>query len=163
MLESTSVNAPARPPAPEKASQDQAIEISRGGRTTKLHVFVDLLGRPIVLHLTPGHHADIRAAPDLIAKAGPFRRLIADRAYDADPLRADLRAAGATPVIPGRRNRKTPIRHDRCHYQERWRIEATIGRMKDFRRVATRYDKLTRTFLYPGGNLRLLVVIESRL
>lgn len=51
------------------------------------------------------------------------------------------------PVIPGRSNRTVPIRHDRRRYRERWRIEATIGRLKNFRRVATRYDKLARTFL----------------
>jgi transposase len=100
-----------------------------------------------VLQLTPGHHADIRVAPELVAKAGPFRHLIADRAYDADRFRAALREAGAAPVIPGRNNRAIPIRHDRRRYRERWRIEATIGRLKDFRRVATRYDKLARTFL----------------
>lgn len=85
---------------PKKASQDQAIGISRGGRSTKLHLIADLLGRPIVLGLTPGHHAHVRAAPDLMAAAGPFRRLIADRAYDADRFRASLREAGAIPVIP---------------------------------------------------------------
>lgn len=100
-----------------------------------------------MLQLTPGHHADIRVAPELVAKAGPFRHLIADRAYDADRFRAALREAGAAPVIPGRNNRAIPIRHDRRRYRERWRIEATIGRLKDFRRVATRYDKLARTFL----------------
>ena len=99
-----------------------------------------------MLYLTPGHHADIQIAPVLVAAAGPFRRLIADRAYDADRFRQALREAGATPVIPGRNNRAVPIRHDRRRYRERWRIEATIGRLKDFRRVATRYDKLARTF-----------------
>ena len=58
-----------------------------------------------------------------------------------------MREAGAIPVIPGRSNRTVPIRHDRRRYRERWRIEATIGRLKDFRRVATRYDMLARTFL----------------
>ena len=106
-----------------------------------------MLGRPIVLRLTPGHHADVRAAPDLMAAAGPFRRVIADRACDADRFRASLREAGAIPVIPGRSHRTVPIHNDRRRYRERWRIEATIGRLKDFRRVATRYDKLARTFL----------------
>jgi transposase len=86
-------------------------------------------------------------APELVARVGPLRRLIADRAYDADKFRDTLRAAGAQPIIPGRRNRAKPIRHDRRRYAERWRIEATICRLKDFRRVATRYDKLARTFL----------------
>ena len=100
-----------------------------------------------MLQLTPGHHADIRVAPELVAKAGPFRRLIADRAYDADRFRAACARPAPRPVIPGRNNRTVPIRHDRRRYRERWRIEATIGRLKDFRRVATRYDKLARTFL----------------
>ncbi len=75
-----------------------------------------------------------------------LRRLLADRGYDADALRRDLRAAGTMPVIPGRRTRKRPIRHDRARYKDRWRIEAAFCRLKDFRRVATRYDKLAANF-----------------
>lgn len=78
------------------------------------------------------------------------RRLIPDRAFDADHFRQTLRAAGTTPVIPGRRNRTVQIRHDRQRYRDRWRIEATIGRLKDFRRVATRYDKLARPSSTPS-------------
>lgn len=58
-----------------------------------------------------------------------------------------MRNAGTTPVIPGRSNRSVPIRHDRSRYRDRWRIEAIIERLKDFRRVATRYDNLARVFL----------------
>jgi transposase len=105
------------------------------------------LGRPIALHPTPGNVADVSAAPTLLAAAGRFRRLIADRGYDADHLRRDLRAGGAPSVIPGRRSRKRKIRLDERRYRERWRIEATVGRLKDFRRVATRYDKLAVNFL----------------
>ncbi len=110
-------------------------------------MIADLLGRPIALHLSGGQRTDIAVAPMLISQAGPFRRLIADRAYDADQLRKELRKADVVPVIPGRRNRKQPIRYDKRRYKERWRIEATFSRLKDFRRVATRYDKLARTFL----------------
>lgn len=74
------------------------------------------------------------------------RRLAADKGYDADWLRADLRASGITPVIPGKRGRKRRIRHDKRRYRERWRIEATFYRLKDFRRIATRYDKLARNY-----------------
>ena len=70
-----------------------------------------------------------------------------DRSNDADAFRQTLHDAGTTPVIPGRRNRTVPIRHDRHRYRDRRRIEAHDGRLKDFRRVATRYDKLARTFL----------------
>ena len=76
-----------------------------------------------------------------------MKRLIADRGYDADALRATLRATGTTPIIPGRRTRKKPVRHDRTRYKDRSRIEAAFCRLKDFRRVATRYDKLAANFL----------------
>ncbi len=105
------------------------------------------MGRPAVLYLTAGNISDISAADHLIAKAGPIKRLIADKGYDADRLRQTLRAAGATPVIPGRCNRKKKIRYDKRRYRERWRIEAAFCRLKDFRRVATRYDRLADNFL----------------
>lgn len=107
----------------------------------------DVLGRPVAIHLTAGNVADIRAAQALIAEGGPHRRLIGDRGYDANALRRELRAQGATPIIPGRRHRKRAIRYDQCRYRDRWRIEAAFCRLKDFRRVATRYDKLALNFL----------------
>ena len=66
--------------------------------------------------------------------------------YDADWLRAALRSKSITPVIPGKRGRRRRIRHNRRRYRERWRIEATFNRLKDFRRIATRYDKLARNY-----------------
>ena len=95
----------------------------------------------------PGNVSDIRVADDLIEAAGPVRRLIADRGYDANRLRHTLRSTGTIPVIPGRRSRRCPIRHDVRRYRDRWRIEAAFCRLKDFRRVATRYDKLAVNFL----------------
>lgn len=76
-----------------------------------------------------------------------MRHLVADKGYDADAFRRSLRARGTTPVIPGRRNRKRPIRHDRHRYRSRHLIENAFCRLKDFRRVATRYDKLAANFL----------------
>ena len=125
----------------------QAIGPSRGGQTTKIHVISDLLGRPAVIQLTAGNVSDIRVADELIVSAGAIRRLIADKGYDADPLRKRLRTAGVTPIIPGRCSRKRPIQHDKRRYRDRWRIEAAFCRLKDFRRVATRYDKLAANFL----------------
>jgi len=125
----------------------QAIGLSRGGQTTKIHVLTDVLGRPAVIRLTPGNVSDIRVADDLIEAAGPVRRLIADRGYDANRLRHTLRSTGTIPVIPGRRSRRRPIRYDERRYRDRWRIEAAFCRLKDFRRVATRYDKLAVNFL----------------
>ncbi|WP_156375997.1 IS5 family transposase [Methylobacterium sp. Leaf117] len=125
----------------------QGIGPSRGGQTTKIHVLTDVLGRPGVLLLTPGNASDVTAAPAVLAEApGRVRRLAADKGYDADWLRADLREKGITPIIPGKRGRKRKIRHDKRRYRERWRIEATFNRLKDFRRIATRYDKLARNY-----------------
>ena len=89
----------------------------------------------------------MKTAHEVIAAApGRLKRLVADRGYDADHLRRDLKAARTTPVLPGRRSRQRLIQHDRRRYSERWRIEAAFCRLKDFRRVATRYDKLAANF-----------------
>ncbi len=131
----------------ERGAKAQAIGPSRGGQTTKIHLLTDVLGRPAVIHLTPGNAADVAAAPDVLAAVpGRLRRLVADRGYDADALRRGLRAKGTKPVIPGRRCRKRAIRYDKRLYRDRWRIEAAICRLKDFRRVGTRYDKLAANF-----------------
>ena len=93
------------------------------------------MGRPAVIRLTAGNVSDIRIADEFIEMAG-----LADR------LRRTLRSVGTVPTIP-RRSRKCPIRHDERRYRDRWRIEAAFCRLKDFRRVATRYDKLALYFL----------------
>lgn len=83
----------------------------------------------------------------LMVEATPMKRLIAGRGYDANRIRSTLRDQGTIPIIPGRRNRKRPIQYDERRYRDRWRVEAMFCRVKDFRRVATRYDKLARNFL----------------
>jgi transposase len=97
--------------------------------------------------LTPGNVSDMKAAPTLLERAGRMRHLVADKGYDADRLRGAVREAGAVPVIPGRRNRKRPIRYNKQHYRGRHLIENAFCRIKDCRRVATRYDKLAANFL----------------
>lgn len=125
----------------------QAIGHSRGGRTTKVHALTDVIGRPYALILTPGNVSDIKAAPALLERAGRMRYLLADKGYDADRLRRSLRDAGAVPVIPGRRNRKRTVRYDKDRYRGRRLIENAFCRLKEFRRVAIRYDKLAANFL----------------
>ena len=89
----------------------------------------------------------MKAAPELLERAGRLRYLVADKGYDADALRRSLREAGTTPVIPGRRSRKRAIRYDKQRYRGRHLVENAFCRLKDFRRVATRYDKLAANFL----------------
>ena len=97
--------------------------------------------------LTAGNVSDIKAAPALLQRAGRMRYLLADKGYDADQLRRSLRDAGAVPLIPGRRNRNRTIRYDKDRYRGRHLVENAFCRLKDFRRVATRYDKLAANFL----------------
>jgi len=107
----------------------------------------DVVGRPVVIRLTPGNASDIGMAAPLVAAAGRMKRLLADKGYDADTLRKSLKAQGTQPVIPGRCNRKKAIRYDKERYKGRWMVEAAFCRLKDFRRVATRYDKLAINFM----------------
>jgi transposase len=86
-------------------------------------------------------------APALLAAAGPVRRLIADKAYDANSLRQLLAGQRAKAVIPSTASRRAPIPYNKTIYRQRNLIERMFARLKDFRRVATRYDKLARNFL----------------
>jgi len=93
--------------------------------------------------LTPGNVADVKAAPELLARASQARYVIADKGYDADALRRLLRTKGTVPVIPGRSSRKRAIRYDRERYRARHLVENAFCRLKD----STRYDKLAANFL----------------
>jgi len=103
--------------------------------------------RPYAFHLTPGQEADITAAPALLALAPPMCALIADKGYDGDNFRTDIVHRGAKPVIPNKSNRVALHRFSKQAYKGRNVIERCFCRLKDFRRIATRYDKLARNFL----------------
>jgi transposase len=100
---------------------------------------------------------DVMMARELLSAAGPIRRLIADKAYDTNRLRNLLTQMDVDAVIPSIARRKPLIPHDREAYRQRNLIERMFARLKDFRRVATRYDKLARNFL--AGVLIAAVVI----
>jgi transposase len=97
--------------------------------------------------LTAGNISDVKAAPVLLQRTGHMRCLLGDKGHDANSLRKTLRENGTSPVIPGRRNRKRTIRCDQQRYRDRHLIENAFCRLKDFRRLATRYDKLAANFL----------------
>ena len=73
--------------------------------------------------------------------------MLGDKAYDSAELRDQLHERGTKPVIPNRNNRKQPFRFSKRLYKLRWRIECAFNRLKDFRRIATRYDRLARNYL----------------
>ena len=114
--------------------------------TTKIHAAADSLGDPIRLIGGPGQEHDIRRAKDLIEGFEPDY-VLADRAYDADHFLDSILEAKATPIIPPKRNRRHQREYDREIYKERNRVERFFNKLKHFRRVATRYDKLLANFM----------------
>ena len=97
--------------------------------------------------MTGGEAHDCPVAPHLIRRVKPAKRLLGDKAYDGAELRHDLDERGTKPVIPNRCNRKRPFGFSKRLYKLRWRIESAFNRLKDFRRIATRYDRLARNYL----------------
>ena len=147
MIDATIVRAHQHSAGAPKADGNQAIGKSRGGLSTKIHVLVDALGNPLKMVLTGGQVHDLAGAdallPDLQAAA-----LLADKAYDADRrVIGPLQAAGKTAVIPPKRNRTNPRPYDKVLYQARHLIENFFCWVKQFRAIATRYDKTARNFL----------------
>lgn len=122
-------------PSQKGGAHAQGLGRSRGGLSTKLYAACDALGNPLRLIAGPGQENDTRRAQDLIQGYSPGA-VLADRAYDA------ILEAGAEPVIPPKRYRRHKHAYDRALYQERNRIEWLFNKLKQFRRVATRYDKL---------------------
>ena len=123
------------------------IGITKGGRNTKLHAICDEKGRPHVLLLTPGNTHDAKVAMLAINAAPPSDYLVADKGYDSNALRSWLIERGTTPVIPSKSNRKVQIEHDRQIYRQRNVVERMFCRFKDWRRVATRFDRNIKTFM----------------
>src|SRR5262245_21454220 len=107
----------------------------------------DVKGRLIAILLTTGEAHDCPVAERLVRRVKPSKRMRGDRAYDSAELREGLHERGTKPVIPNRCNRKQPFSFSKRLYKLRWRIESAFNRLKDFRRIATRYDRLARNYL----------------
>lgn len=131
----------------KKGEKNQAVGRSRGGRNTKIHALADAKGRLIAILLTGGEAHDCPLAERLIRRVKSPERLLGDKAYDSAELREQLGERGTKPVIPNRCNRKQPFSFNKRLYKMRWRIESAFNRLKDFRRIATRYDRLARNYL----------------
>jgi transposase len=131
----------------KRGEQKQAIGRSRGGRNTKIHALADARGRILSILLTGGQAHDCPPAQRLIRRTKPAAKLLGDAAYDSAQLRQWLDDRGTKPVVPNRANRLQPFSFNKTTYKKRHRIENAFGRLKDFRRVFTRYDRLARNFL----------------
>ncbi len=131
----------------KRGAQRQAIGRSRGGRNTKIHALADAKGRFLSILLSGGEAHDYPLGQRLARRTKGAAKLLGDKAYDGDDFRQELKDRSIEPVIPGKCNRKRRLRFDKQTYKLRHRIENAICRLKDFRRIATRYDKLARNFL----------------
>ena len=114
---------------------------------TKLHAVTDTLGRPIRFIITAGQVSDYTGAAALLERLPSAQWLLADRGYDADWFRKSLIDCGIQPCIPGRKSRKKTIKYDKRRYKRRNRIERMFGKLKDWRRVSTRYDRCPNVFM----------------
>ena len=115
-------------------------------------------GRPVAFALTPGNIADISMAIPILSGITPPKRLIADKAYDADRFRTWLKQHKIKAVIPSTASRRTPYPLDRIVYRRRNVIERMFGKLKNWRRIATRYDRHAQNYL--SGLALAAIIVE---
>lgn len=130
-----------------RTEDDEGIGKSVAGNTTKIHMAVDSYGLPIEFCITGGEVHDSKAAPTLIEMLPRADYVIADRGYDSETLREQIRDKNAIPVIPRKKNSKVGNDDiDWCLYKYRHLVENIFARLKQYRGIATRYDKLKRNY-----------------
>jgi transposase len=125
----------------------EAIGKSRGGHSSKINLAVDSYGLPVHFELSGGQVHDVACAEKLVVGAPEAEYTIADKGYDSEKFRQTLRARGSIPVIPRRKNSTVGNQDmDWCLYKYRHLVENAFARIKHFRAIATRYDKLERNY-----------------
>ncbi|WP_156170784.1 IS5 family transposase [Croceicoccus naphthovorans] len=125
----------------------RCIGRTKGGLNSKLHAVCDGQGRPLVMLLSEGQMSDFKGAALMLDSLPRAKALLGDKGYDADWFRAALANRGITACIPSKANRKVQIPHDRTLYRQRHRVENMFGKLKDWRRIHTRYDRCAHTFM----------------
>lgn len=127
--------------------EDNGIGKSVAGNTTKIHMAVDSFGNPIKFGITGGHVHDSKFAPQLISTLRSNGHIIADRGYDSEALREQILNMNSIPIIPRKNNSVIGNKHLDWHlYRYRHLVENAFARLKHFRAIATRFDKLKRNF-----------------
>ncbi|RJE78548.1 IS5 family transposase [Paracoccus sp. JM45] len=130
----------------KKGGPARQIGRTKGGINTKLHAVTDAKGRPIRFFMSAGQVSDYKGAAAMLSSLPKADWLLADRGYDADWLREALQDKGIKACIPGRNSCKKAVKYDKRRYKKRNRIEIMFGRLKDWRRIATRYDRCPETY-----------------
>ncbi len=126
-----------------RGADNQALGRSRGGFSTKIHITVDALGNPLRLQLTPGQRHDIAEA---LIVGYNSEHVIGDKGYDSDSFIDVIETNGATAVIPPRRNRGAQRTYDKHIYKERHLVECFINKIKWYRRIFSRFEKLAARY-----------------
>ena len=135
------------PMAGEK-TENKAIGVSKGGRNTKVHTLVDGLGNPIAFLLSPGNDHDSKHAIPLLSQIRiEGSNILGDKAYGAKAIRDYIDSQDAVYTIPPKSDANDPWPVDWHTYKERHLVECFFQRLKWFRRIFTRYDKLDASFL----------------
>jgi len=124
----------------------QGFGKTKGGRNSKLSAVSNGRGKALSFDLMPGNQADITAARRVLGKVSG-QVILADKGYDSDELRNEIFAQGGGANIPGRKNRKREVPYFKSIGKERYVIECLFQRLKRFRRINTRYDRLATTFM----------------
>lgn len=125
--------------------KEQAIGKSRGGLSTKIHAASDALGNPVRFKLTEGQASEFGQA-DALIEGFQADYILADKGYDSDRFVSVVHGSGATPVIPSRKHRKVRRKFDKTLYKERNLVERLFQKLKNYRRIATRYERLARNY-----------------
>ncbi len=147
MIDSTAMRVHAHGANPAGGQAAQAMPRSRSSLSTKIHMAYDALGYPLGFIITGANVSDFDQAKPLLQKHLKAKMLaITDKGYDSDAIRAYVNQQGGVAVIPPKANRAIKPAFDEHLYHERHRIENLFSRLKAFRRIATRYEKLHTTF-----------------
>jgi transposase len=125
----------------------RCIGRTEGGLNSKLHAVCDGQSKPVVSLLTEGQTRDHKGVRLLFDKLPPADALIGDRGYDSNDLREALTERGIKPCIPPTKNRKQAIDYDKALYKQRHKIANMVAKLRDWRRVAMRYDRCAHTFV----------------
>jgi transposase len=146
-VDSTHVKVHADGSNPAGGQASEAMGRTKGGLNTKIHALVNARSQAVVIALSGGNQADISLAGELTECLPENSTLIGDKAYDSSTLRQTAATKGINTCIPARSNRTTTVPFSARLYRRRHRVENFFERIKRYRRVATRYDKLAETFL----------------
>ena len=144
---------------PAGGRENQGLGLTKGGWNTKIHAAVDAAGAPRVLLLTAGNEADVTYAQEVLETL-EMKTAVLDKGYDSDALRIWLFERGVTPCIPPKSNRRDPLPYRKRSYRKRHLVENFFQKIKTFRRVATRYDKLATTYF---GWVLLAAILKCEL